>query len=253
MHPFGPTLKFGSVMTSKSGIVENNRLSSMYEVQSLRKYQTTSSSRVPFVDVRAIDAYDTTKMFRVVDANNNYVFSRRVSKADCLIYDVEWLYNEYLKARIMHVGNDVSVIPCLKSVNNNLNLDSLLTKPGTQLSAFPDLLDLEPYYMEPNKNIEFSSFKVLGLIGKGTFSQVFVVRKKDSGDIYAMKAMKKDQFIRRDKEEYIFREKDILTSADHPNIVNKSDFRLVFITSFRATAMCSLLWTTMNAVIYATC
>ena len=36
-------------------------------------------------------------------------------------------------------------------------------------------------------------FKIIKVIGRGTFGKVFMVKKKDTDDIYAMKVLKKEQ------------------------------------------------------------
>jgi serine/threonine protein kinase len=111
----------------------------------------------------------------------------------------------------------------LKTVENSINYDCLLTKPHVALSAFPDFMELEPYLREPVKQINFSAFKILKIIGEGAFSQVAVVRRKDTGVIYAMKILKKKMFFDKNKENYILREKEILAAIDHPHLVVSSN------------------------------
>ena len=49
--------------------------------------------------------------------------------------------------------------------------------------------------------------------------QVFQVRKKNSGRIYAMKVMRKDRILARDHGEYVRAERDVLTAVHHPYVV----------------------------------
>ena len=49
--------------------------------------------------------------------------------------------------------------------------------------------------------------------------QVFQVRKKNSGRIYAMKVMRKDRILARDHSEYVRAERDVLTAVHHPYVV----------------------------------
>lgn len=49
--------------------------------------------------------------------------------------------------------------------------------------------------------------------------QVFQVRKRENGDIYAMKVMRKERILERDHGEYVRAERDVLTAVFHPYIV----------------------------------
>ena len=50
---------------------------------------------------------------------------------------------------------------------------------------------------------------------------MFLVRKKDTGSIHAMKIVNKNKLLEHDREEYLFNEKNIWQSLDHPRIVRK--------------------------------
>ena len=49
--------------------------------------------------------------------------------------------------------------------------------------------------------------------------QVFQVREKRTGKIFAMKVMRKARILERDHSTYVRAERDILTSVVHPYIV----------------------------------
>ena len=57
------------------------------------------------------------------------------------------------------------------------------------------------------------------VIGRGSFGKVFLVEKKDSKLVYAMKSLRKDVIIDYDQVESTKLEKDILLQADHPFLV----------------------------------
>ena len=50
-------------------------------------------------------------------------------------------------------------------------------------------------------------------------TQVFQVRLKSTGRVYAMKVMRKDRILERDHCDYIKAERDVLTAVLHPYIV----------------------------------
>jgi serine/threonine protein kinase len=51
--------------------------------------------------------------------------------------------------------------------------------------------------MTPGTKISINDFKLLKVIGRGSFGKVYLVRKKDSGQPYALKILKKDQLIKK--------------------------------------------------------
>ena len=67
-----------------------------------------------------------------------------------------------------------------------------------------------------------NDFQLLRLIGKGTFGQVFQVRKKDTGRIYAMKVLSKKVIIQKKEVAHTLGERNILVRtamSDSPFIV----------------------------------
>ncbi|KIW08486.1 hypothetical protein, variant 1 [Verruconis gallopava] len=65
-------------------------------------------------------------------------------------------------------------------------------------------------------------FQILKLIGKGTFGQVFQVRKKDTGRIYAMKVLSKKVIVQKKEVAHTLGERNILVRTamtDSPFIV----------------------------------
>lgn len=157
--------------------------------------------------------------FVISDPAIDEVFSCTLRPSESDQANVEWLFNEYSKWRMVNVGDDISLIVCLKTADQNINFDCLLTKPFVALSAFPLETHLEPYYSEHVDRLDFMAFSVLRIVGQGAFAKVAVVRRKDTGIIYAMKILKKIYYTKYHKEVYIFSEKLILTCIDHPHLV----------------------------------
>lgn len=54
--------------------------------------------------------------------------------------------------------------------------------------------------------------------------QVLQVRDKPSGEMFAMKIMRKDRTLERERNTYVRAERDVLTSAVHPYIVQMRIF-----------------------------
>jgi serine/threonine protein kinase len=53
---------------------------------------------------------------------------------------------------------------------------------------------------------------MLSVIGKGSYGKVLLVKKNDSGELYAMKVLKKSEILRRNQVEHTMTERRILVS-----------------------------------------
>lgn len=69
------------------------------------------------------------------------------------------------------------------------------------------------------QTISIDSFDLLKVIGKGSFGKVYVVRKKNTNRIYAMKVLRKSQIISRSEVTHTMAEKTVLAKVRNPFIV----------------------------------
>jgi len=83
--------------------------------------------------------------------------------------------------------------------------------------------------LNPQIKISKDDFHLIKVIGRGTFGKVFMVRKKDTNVIYAMKVLKKEQIASRNLRvktkgnSYLFiiiAEREILEKIKNPFIVD---------------------------------
>jgi len=51
--------------------------------------------------------------------------------------------------------------------------------------------------LDPSVKISPDDFQLIKVIGRGTFGKVFMVRKKDTNKVFAMKVLKKEQIASR--------------------------------------------------------
>ncbi len=72
---------------------------------------------------------------------------------------------------------------------------------------------------QAQKTINIDSFDLLKVIGKGSFGKVYVVRKKNTNRIYAMKVLRKSQIISRSEVTHTMAEKTVLAKVRNPFIV----------------------------------
>ena len=71
-----------------------------------------------------------------------------------------------------------------------------------------------------NSALTPDDFELLQVVGKGSFGKVFQVRKKDTGKIYAMKVLKKEQLLKRKQVAHTQTERRVLENIQHPYIVS---------------------------------
>merc|ERR1711920_225443 len=69
------------------------------------------------------------------------------------------------------------------------------------------------------KKVTVEHFYTVKIIGRGAFGEVRVVKKKDDGEVYAMKTMLKKEMIDKNQVEHIKAERDLLSAADNPWLV----------------------------------
>ena len=62
-------------------------------------------------------------------------------------------------------------------------------------------------------NVTKKDFEMITVIGKGSYGKVILVKKKDTGQLYAFKVLKKAEIIRRNQVEHTMTERRILVST----------------------------------------
>ena len=61
-------------------------------------------------------------------------------------------------------------------------------------------------------NVSKKDFEMISVIGKGSYGKVILVKKKDTGQLYAFKVLKKAEIIRRNQVEHTMTKRRILVS-----------------------------------------
>eukprot|EP00347_Sterkiella_histriomuscorum_P012596 403367961 len=74
--------------------------------------------------------------------------------------------------------------------------------------------------IEPRQLVSKNDFTFLKVIGRGSFGKVFLVKKKMSGEIFAMKVLRKNDVLKRNQIEHTKSERQILQQITSPFLVN---------------------------------
>ncbi|KAE8900371.1 Serine/threonine-protein kinase 38-like [Phytophthora fragariae] len=67
------------------------------------------------------------------------------------------------------------------------------------------------------KRLAVGDFQPLAVVGRGAFGEVRLVRKRDSGEIFALKSLEKSAMVLKNQVGHVKAERDILASADQDN------------------------------------
>ncbi|GAB5363513.1 hypothetical protein AAMO2058_000889600 [Amorphochlora amoebiformis] len=70
------------------------------------------------------------------------------------------------------------------------------------------------------EKIALDSFDLMRVVGKGSFGKVYQVRLKETGDIYALKVLKKSHLAKRKQIGHTRTERKVLQNIEHPFIVS---------------------------------
>jgi len=90
----------------------------------------------------------------------------------------------------------------------------LLVRPEKKkISMTPPKLVLPPSKVGPH------DFRGLMQLGKGSFGEVYLVEKKDTQEVFALKVLRKEKVFGSNLVRYAFTERNILLKLNHPFIV----------------------------------
>ncbi len=143
---------------------------------------------------------------------------------------VGWLLSEVIRQlhtkfgeSPVHASYSYKHVVGLKMRNASEIVDYWLTqyeRPMTPICENDELEIIYSDYAQTKKVPRLSDFDILKVIGKGGFSKVLQVRKKDTAMLYAMKVIKKSFIVQKGKVEQIMAERRILSKINHPFIVS---------------------------------
>ncbi|KAL7096005.1 hypothetical protein ACP275_10G057800 [Erythranthe tilingii] len=103
-------------------------------------------------------------------------------------------------------------------------LEKMLANSGVseeeQMNFLKDLERKETEYMRLKRNkISVDDFELLTIIGRGAFGEVRLCREKVTGNIYAMKKLKKSEMLQKGQVEHVKAERNLLAEVASEYIV----------------------------------
>lgn len=111
----------------------------------------------------------------------------------------------------------------LAKMKNNLLSDNDLNLTNNDIIIYKDnqvYNNNEDQDRPKNKHLRKSDFEILKLLGEGSFGKVYLVRKKDTSKLHAMKILQKNQIQIKNQENHTKTERLLLEIINHPFIIN---------------------------------
>ncbi|XP_077579775.1 serine/threonine-protein kinase N2-like isoform X1 [Stigmatopora nigra] len=133
-----------------------------------------------------------------------------------MLPDKEEVQDALASFDFLNKRNSVTANPDL-----HLEVESALQHPELELRAFPKDADIR----EEEEQFHFSlkDFKCVAVLGRGHFGKVLLAEYKSTGEMFAIKALKKGDIVARDEVDSLMCEKRIfetVNSVRHPFLVN---------------------------------
>ncbi|OQS05764.1 kinase [Thraustotheca clavata] len=95
-------------------------------------------------------------------------------------------------------------------------MQSLKLEEPAKESYRAELRNQELHQMrQQRKRLSIADFQSLAVVGRGAFGEVRLVRKKDSGEVFALKSMLKSSMVMKNQVGHVRAERDILAMADN--------------------------------------
>lgn len=98
----------------------------------------------------------------------------------------------------------------------NSNISNSNPTPSQSLGSGAGNGDSDSSEETPQKKVSLDDFVQIKVVGRGGFGKVLLVKKKDTGKVYAMKVLKKDVVAARGEVEHTRTEKSVMSKLDHP-------------------------------------
>lgn len=103
-------------------------------------------------------------------------------------------------------------------------------------SAIGDLLE-ESLGPTENTKKSLDDFEIMKVLGKGTFGKVYMAKEKASGEVFAIKVLRKDVVIQKEEIAHTMTEGRVLRMSQHPFLTSlhysfQTDDRLCFVMDY---------------------
>ena len=139
------------------------------------------------------------------------------------------------KSKLQPKKRESKFKPTIKNINdsvlnniNNMNLSKISPLNKKKLISDLDMINRSNILTHKKllntttasiEHITTSNFVCLAQLGKGSFGEVYLVKKVNTEETYAMKVLRKERIMGQNLLKYAIAERNVLSSSHHPFIV----------------------------------
>ena len=148
--------------------------------------------------------------------------------------DKEEPINDVNFEKMEQFGGVEETLSEIQNKEENIIIDEIKENPLIETKPSIDMIASSH---KNKKEVKNEDFKLIKIIGRGSFGKVCLVEYLPTHEIYAMKSLKKDLLIQQEKIESTLLEKEILEKINHPFLINliycfQTEQRINFVIPF---------------------
>ncbi|XP_059624828.1 probable serine/threonine protein kinase IRE [Cornus florida] len=219
------TTDLGNKASSAGSLTPRSPLSTprMGEIELLLSERRTISEHENFQQIHKL--LDIARSIANVNANDYSSLEYMLDRLEDLKYaiqdrKVDALVVETFGRRIEKLLQEKYVHLCGQIEDEKV--ESSITMADEESSVEEDAvrsLRASPINPSSKDRTSIEDFEIVKPISRGAFGRVFLARKRATGDLFAIKVLKKADMIRKNSVESILAERDILISVRNPFVV----------------------------------
>lgn len=156
--------------------------------------------------INAIDIFSNTALHYAILSENSEVVKTILS----MYPDVDIRNNEGLSAIDLFKKKNFEI---------NCNPSVALTISEYEEGEIELNISLPEGIQRSGKKIVLQDFEAIQILGKGSFGEVFLVKLKQTGELFAMKVLKKEMVMSQNLVKYVMAERNVLSYIRHPFII----------------------------------
>ncbi|KAI9513206.1 AGC/NDR protein kinase [Russula earlei] len=104
-------------------------------------------------------------------------------------------------------------------LERRLQTDSMMSDERKQRQLYQHGKKESTFLRLRRTKLGLDDFRTVKVIGKGAFGEVRLVQKTDTGKIYAMKTLKKEEMLKKEQLAHVRAERDVLAESNSPWVV----------------------------------
>ncbi|OMJ69561.1 hypothetical protein SteCoe_32679 [Stentor coeruleus] len=191
----------------------------------------------PFININCIDIYKRTPL-HIACIESDFNIVKLLIEKGALINTTDKDNNTAVHHAIMAENPQIIeylVLMCpdlgIKNSKGQTAIDLLKLKNITINSNPSEIFTISDYdelevnisipdgVVRPDRPVTLRDFEPVQIIGRGSFGEVFLVKMKFTGSLYAMKVLKKEKIFAQNLVRYVMTERNVLSYINHPFIV----------------------------------